>query len=198
MLTVAGVGPGNPKYLTIDVLEKIKSSEYILAFGRISKSLEEIRSDILPVTRVEDVIQYIEEKDKVLLLASGDPCFFGIVEFLKRKGVKIKEVVPGLSSFQYLMARLGKSWDGARFLSLHGREDSLDQVIGNRLTIILTDKTNTPAFISRRLKDLGLKGSMHIGYNLSYEDEIIKTIKIGQELEDESCLAVVVIENEVD
>ena len=29
MLTVAGVGPGNPRYLTVDVVEKIKEAEIL-------------------------------------------------------------------------------------------------------------------------------------------------------------------------
>lgn len=198
MLTVAGVGPGNPKYLTMEVLEEIQNSEYILAFGRVAKSLEGIRKDIVEINKVEDVIKYIKGKEKVLLLASGDPCFFGIIEFLKRKAIEIDKVLPGLSSFQYLMASLGKSWENGRFLSLHGREDSLDKVKENRLSIILTDRVNTPSFISRSLDDLNIRGLMHVGYNLSYENEVIKTIKIGEELEDMSSLAVVVVENEMD
>ncbi len=198
MLTVAGIGPGNPKYLTMEVLEEIQNSEYILAFGRVAKSLEGIRKDIVEINKVEDVIKYIKGKEKVLLLASGDPCFFGIIEFLKRKAIEIDKVLPGLSSFQYLMASLGKSWENGRFLSLHGREDSLDKVKENRLSIILTDRVNTPSFISRSLDDLNIRGLMHVGYNLSYENEVIKTIKIGEELEDMSSLAVVVVENEMD
>jgi len=198
LLTVAGIGPGNPKYLTMEVLEEIQNSEYILAFGRVAKSLEGIRKDIVEINKVEDVIKYIKGKEKVLLLASGDPCFFGIIEFLKRKAIEIDKVLPGLSSFQYLMASLGKSWENGRFLSLHGREDSLDKVKENRLSIILTDRVNTPSFISRSLDDLNIRGLMHVGYNLSYENEVIKTIKIGEELEDMSSLAVVVVENEMD
>ena len=196
-MTVAGVGPGNPKYLTMDVFERIKTSKYIIAFGRISKSLEEIRQDIVKVDRVDDVIQYIVGKDEVLLLASGDPNFFGIVEFLKRKAIEIGEVLPGLSSFQYLMTRLEKSWENAKFMSLHGREDCLEDMVDNPLTIILTDKVNTPSFISKRLEGLKIKGNMYVGFNLSYEDELISSIKIGEEIEDISPLAVVVIENEM-
>lgn len=198
MLTIAGIGPGNPRYLTLDVKKKIEEAEYILAFGRVAKSLEYIRKDIIQVNKVDEVIKYLDKDIEILLLASGDPNFFGIVDFIKKKEIKIKEVLPGLSSFQYLMAKLQKPWQNANFLSLHGRSGSLDNIKQNKLSILLIDKENTPSKISKDLYNLGIKGKMHVGYNLSYDEEIIITKNIGEEIEDISPLGVVVIENEMD
>ena len=143
-------------------------------------------------------MKHIDEQEDILLLASGDPCFYGILEFLKKKGVPVKNVLPGLSSFQYMMARLEKSWQGAYLLSLHGRNEGLENVKDNKLTIVLTDKDNTPSIISKRLYDLGVRGTIYAGFNLSYEDERLFNVNIGEEIEDISTLAVVVIENEMD
>lgn len=198
MLTIAGVGPGNPKYLTVDVLERIKRDQYILAFGRVADSLQNIRKDIVKVNRIDEVIDYLNKKKEVLLLASGDPNFYGIVEFLKRKDIYIKEILPGLSSFQYLMSKLEKSWQDANFISLHGRKASLEEVKTCPLTIILTDRDNTPSYINGKLNNMKIKGKMYIGYNLSYDNEVILNINIGDEVEDISPLAVVIIENEMD
>lgn len=198
MLTVAGVGPGDRKYLTKIVEEKLKEAEYILAFGRIGESLKDIRDDIRKVNRVDDVLKFIEEEKDILLLASGDPNFYGIVNFLKNKGVNIKEVLPGISSFQYMMSKLQKSWEEAKFLSLHGREEDLAKVKDNKLSVILIDKDNLPSNISKRLSDMGIKGNVYSGFNLSYENEKIICTKIGEEIEDVSSLGVVVVENEMD
>ncbi|MBU5675509.1 precorrin-6y C5,15-methyltransferase (decarboxylating) subunit CbiE [Alkaliphilus sp. MSJ-5] len=197
-MTIAGVGPGNPKYLTVEAKEAIEKAEYVLAFGRVSSSLKSIRDDFIQVNRVDDIIKHINIYNDLLLLASGDPNFYGIVDFLKKKGVLIKKVIPGISSFQYMMAKLEKSWQGANFLSLHGRDEGLEKVKKSYLTIILTDKENSPLVISRNLKMLGVKGTMYIGFNLSYDDEKIIKINIGEEVEDISPLSVVVIENEMD
>lgn len=198
MLTVAGIGPGNPKYLTRDVREKIENTKYVLGFGRVASTLKEIRSDIISVNKVDEILNYIEEDKETLLLASGDPNFFGIVDFLKRKEIKIDEVLPGISSFQYMMSKLQKPWQDANFLSLHGRSESLEEVKEHKTSIILIDKDNTPSFISKELFNLDIKGIIYAGFNLSYDDEKIIKVNIGEEIEDISSLGVVVIENEMD
>lgn len=198
MLIVAGIGPGNPNYLTYDVREKIENAKYILAFGRIANSLKEIRDDIVEVSKVEEIVNYIDDEKDTLLLASGDPNFFGIVDFLKRKGLGVKEVLPGISSFQYMMAKLQKSWQEGVFLSLHGRNENLESIRENRLSILLIDKYNLPSKISKDLYRLNIKGKIYAGFNLSYDDEKIIVRNIGEEIEDISSLGVVVIENEMD
>ena len=61
MLTVAGVGPGNPRYLTVDVVEKIKEAETIIAFGRVGHSIKTIRDDYIEVNRVDQVIEILDK-----------------------------------------------------------------------------------------------------------------------------------------
>ena len=198
MLTVAGVGPGNPKYMTVDVAEKIKNAEKILAFGRVGVSIKPIRDDYTQVNRVDEIIDFLNDEKNVLLLASGDPNFYGIVEYLKRKEISIKEVLPGISSFQYMMAKLKKPWQEAKFISLHGRSTELSLVKNYKLVVVLIDKCNNPSYISNELYNLGIRGTLYIGYNLSYEDEKIIKAEIGQNVEDYSSLGVVIVENEMD
>ena len=198
MLTIAGAGPGNPKYLTLDVAKKIKESNHIIAFGRVGQSIEPLGKDYLQVNRIDEIITHLEEEKDTLLLASGDPNFYGIVEYLKKKEIPIKEVLPGLSSFQYMMAKLKKSWQDARFISLHGRDFDLRKILNDKLIIALIDKDNQPSIISKRLYKLGAQGIIHVGFNLSYDDEKIIKANIGEEIENYSSLGVVVIEHEMD
>ena len=182
----------------MDVKTRIENAKYILGFGRIAKSLSSIRDDIVEVNRVDEILNYIDDHRDILLLASGDPNFFGIVDYLSRKGVMIKEVLPGLSSFQYLMAKLQKSWHGATFLSLHGRTENFESIKESKCSILLIDKDNTPNNISMKLHRLGIRGKLYAGFNLSYENEEIIVKSIGEEIEDISSLGVVVIENDMD
>ncbi len=197
MIIVAGIGPGNPKYLTGEVREAIEKSTCVLAFGRVAESLKHIRNNFIKVNTVEEVLNYSKAHRDILILASGDPCFYGILEYLRKKSISVDEVLPGLSSFQYMMSKLKKSWQNALLLSLHGRNEDLSKVVNSSLTVILTDKGNCPSIISSKLNGLGINGKIYIGYNLSYKDELIIEKNIGEEIIDVSPLAVVVIENEM-
>lgn len=196
MFIVAGVGPGNPKYLTVEVKEEIQKANRIVAFGRAAKTAKVLGKNVIEVTAVADVLKEIIKED-TLLLASGDSCFYGIVDYLKRNSIKIDRVLPGISSFQYLCAKLQISWQDALMLSLHGKEEDLYKCISSKKTILLLDKENSPSKVEKELVKLGLKGTMHIGYSLSYEDEEILSVAIGSGVTDNNKISLMVIENEM-
>jgi precorrin-6Y C5,15-methyltransferase (decarboxylating) len=57
-----------------------------------------------------------------VVLASGDPGFFGIVRLLTERNVTF-DVYPAVSSVATLFARAGVRWDDAVVVSAHGRGD---------------------------------------------------------------------------
>ncbi|WP_035378293.1 precorrin-6y C5,15-methyltransferase (decarboxylating) subunit CbiE [Fervidicella metallireducens] len=185
------------RYLTMEAVEIIKESEVVIAFGRISKTAEKLKGEIIAVNRVDEIIKNIDKNKKTAILASGDPCFYGVTEYLKRNGIEIDEIIPGLSSFQYMMAKLKKSWQDAALLSLHGREDGYERALKSRLSVLLTDSKNSPNEISKKLYEMGLRGTIYTGYNLSYDDECIIEKKVGEEIEKMGTISLVVIENEM-
>lgn len=56
----------------------------------------------------------------VVVLASGDPGFFGIVRALRKRGLR-PVVLPARSSVARAFALLGRSWDDVAVVSAHGR-----------------------------------------------------------------------------
>ncbi|MET7669138.1 precorrin-6y C5,15-methyltransferase (decarboxylating) subunit CbiE [Micromonospora luteifusca] len=56
-----------------------------------------------------------------VVLASGDPGFFGIVRPLRAAGLPLR-VVPAVSSVAAAFARVGLPWDGAAVVTAHGRD----------------------------------------------------------------------------
>ncbi|WP_425271175.1 precorrin-6y C5,15-methyltransferase (decarboxylating) subunit CbiE [Micromonospora arborensis] len=56
-----------------------------------------------------------------VVLASGDPGFFGIVRRLRAAGLPLR-VVPAVSSVAAAFARAGLPWDGAAVVTAHGRD----------------------------------------------------------------------------
>ena len=85
-------------------------------------------------------------------------------------------------------------------MSFHGREEEreekIQRIIISPLSIILTDKTNTPDNISKLLKSRNMQGKIYAGFDLSYSDEEIVEVDIGKDIINKSSLAVVVIESE--
>jgi precorrin-6Y C5,15-methyltransferase (decarboxylating) len=57
----------------------------------------------------------------VVVVAGGDPGFFGIVRALRARGHAV-EVFPAISSVARAFGRAGLSWDDAVVVSAHGRE----------------------------------------------------------------------------
>lgn len=198
MIRLVGMGPGSIRHVTAEALDRIRAADRVLAFGRIAKTAQEVRGDIQVLNRVDEALDRLEAGKDTVILASGDPCFYGILDLLQRRGAYVDEVVPGLSSMQYMMAKLKKSWQDAALISFHGREADIQAVKGCKTAIILADSKHTPGYISCCLRNNGLKGTIYAGFNLSYENELIVEVRIGEAIEDISPLALVVIENEVD
>ncbi|GAA2599583.1 precorrin-6y C5,15-methyltransferase (decarboxylating) subunit CbiE [Actinomadura fulvescens] len=77
------------------------------------------------VTAALDEIDAVTQGDAVdggvVVLASGDPGFFGIVRALRERG-HTPLVIPAVSSVAQAFARAGLPWDDAVVVSAHGRE----------------------------------------------------------------------------
>ena len=195
-LTVVGAGPGNIELLTQEAIRAIKDADIVAGFERIASDVRPIRNDVKTLKGISEILDLPIETKKVLVLASGDPCFFGITEFIKNKNIKIEKVITGISSMQYFMAKIQKQWQTLPFYSFHGRETYFTEMHSKDSFFILTDKTNNPDIISARLKEEGFKGRLFVGYNLSYPDESIEEYTIGDKIIVKSFLNTVLVQNE--
>lgn len=69
----------------------------------------------------EAVCRLAGESGPAVVLASGDPGFFGIVRRLRTAGLEPR-VLPAVSSVALAFARIGVPWDDAVVVSAHGRD----------------------------------------------------------------------------
>ncbi|WP_367326323.1 precorrin-6y C5,15-methyltransferase (decarboxylating) subunit CbiE [Streptomyces sp. HUAS ZL42] len=123
MITVVGTGTGAP--VDEDVLggaELVVGGRRHLEAVRLPEAAE--RVVLGPLAPALDVIgEYVEKERPVVVLASGDPGFFGIVRALaERFGPRRLHVRPGVSSVAAAFARIGLPWDDAAVVSAHGRD----------------------------------------------------------------------------
>jgi precorrin-6Y C5,15-methyltransferase (decarboxylating) len=94
----------------------------------------------------------------VVVLASGDPGFFGIVRLLaERFGRENLRVLPGVSSVALAFARAGLPWDDAITVSAHGRDPrrSVNVCRTHPKVAVLTSSEFGPAELARELEDTG-------------------------------------------
>src|SRR5260221_6646634 len=122
---------------------------------------------------------------KPVVLASGDPLFYGIARFLiKHVGADKVEVRPYLSSMQLAFARAGLSWEDAQFLSVHGRpmENLISASPDAKKIGIFTDKDNTPARCADYLMTMGWPADSQawICENLEGKDERVSEARLGE------------------
>ncbi|WP_096201120.1 precorrin-6y C5,15-methyltransferase (decarboxylating) subunit CbiE [Bacillus sp. FJAT-45350] len=93
---------------------------------------------------------------KTVVLASGDPLFYGIGSYLAKK-VNV-EIYPALSSIQQAFSKMKESWQDAVFLSIHGRsmKGLAQKVDGKEKVCLLTDETNSPSKLADYLLSFGM------------------------------------------
>ncbi|MFN8076224.1 MAG: precorrin-6y C5,15-methyltransferase (decarboxylating) subunit CbiE [Kineosporiaceae bacterium] len=84
-----------------------------------------------------------------VVLASGDPGFFGIVRRLRDRGLPVV-VHPGVSSVALAAARAGLPWDDLTVVSAHGRDPraALAVVRSGVACVVLTDAVTGPAQVA--------------------------------------------------
>lgn len=178
MIYIVGIGPGHKNYIMPKSLEIMNKSDIIIGFKRAIDALDFINNKKIYINKLNDIDKFIcSEENKynnISIVASGDPTFYGITNYIKSKTLLEIEIIPGISSFQYLTCKLKMPWNSAYLGSLHGRcGEFLEKINDNQLSIWLIDKENNPAVLCKILHEAEIKCKVIIGENLSYEDEII-------------------------
>lgn len=90
----------------------------------------------------------------VVVLASGDPGFFGIVRLLEERfGRESLRVMPAVSSVALAFARAGLRWDDAITVSAHGRDPrrAVNVCRAHPKVAVLTSPDFGPAELAREL-----------------------------------------------
>jgi len=129
-----------------------------------------------------DRVAELAEENKVCILASGDPLFFGIGALVVRRiGATHVEFIPAPSSMQWAFARIGLNWDDARFLSFHGR--STEGFVGRlkRLSKVacFTDEENSPRNLACLMVEFGEAAwTAWVCENLGGPDERVREFSI--------------------
>jgi cobalt-precorrin-7 (C5)-methyltransferase len=201
---IVGIGPGSRQYI-LPVAEKtIKDCDIVIGFKRAIKSIDYIDKEKFISKSLKEITDFINKNlDKIItIVASGDPGFYGITDYIKNNYSGRLQVIPGLSSFQYMMAKLNISWQGAHLGSLHGRDQQyIKEISKHTVSIWLTDKVNSPQNISLQIYKADIAAQVYVGENLSYLDEKIvagTSYEISKMDFSDLCVMVVINPNALD
>lgn len=185
---IIGVSGSRASSLLPEMRQLINQAELIFGgerlldmFPLISGQKVAIRHNLAEVT---EVIKANVGRKRMVVLASGDPNFYGIAKYLTSKlGKDIFEIIPNVSSMQLAFAKIKESWDDATFTSVHSRpiEDIVETVRSSHKIGIFTDEEHTPAAIARVLLAHGVDGyQAYVCQELGGEDErVIETDLYG-------------------
>jgi precorrin-6Y C5,15-methyltransferase (decarboxylating) len=117
-----------------------------------------------------------EDEGPAVVLASGDPGYFGVVRALRERRIRVA-VLPALSCVQRLAARLGRSWDDLAVVSAHGRSfrPALNVCRARPSVAVLTGPGAGPAEIGAGLD--GWRRTLVVAENLGGRGERLSTME---------------------
>ena len=121
------------------------------------------------------------EEGNAVVLASGDPLFYGIGSYLSTK--LDVEIYPYLSSIQLAFSRLKERWQDAYFTSVHGRsmKGLAQRIDGYKKVAILTDEQNSPSALANYLLSFGMtEYKMFVAENLGGETERCQLLSLEE------------------
>ena len=136
-------------------------------------------------------------------MVSGDTGFHSLRHFLKETFPHSNiELYPGISSFQYLYAKLGLGYETAFLASMHGRDvNFIEKIKASSSVFLLTDRKNNYQTIAEQLVNNGMGNfPMHIGNRLSYANEEIISLEakdVGSLTSDFSLCSVIIQNPEI-
>jgi precorrin-6Y C5,15-methyltransferase (decarboxylating) len=160
MKTVTIIGMGmTPQDLTGEHLKIIEEAEILIGgkrllgyFGHCSAQKKTIDKNLAGLI---DFIKDRRASRSIVVLASGDPLFFGIgARLVTALGGENVVIYPNISSVAAAFARIKEPWSNVPVVSLHGRhnEGALLRVLEKENVVaVLTDPKNSPDRLSQRL-----------------------------------------------
>jgi len=158
VITVVGTGTGAPApQEAVAGAELVVGGRRHLDAVRLPEGAERIV--LGPLAPALDAMEPYVGKDRpVVVLASGDPGFFGIVRALaERFGPERLDVRAGVSSVAAAFARVGLPWEDAVVVSAHGREPrtAVNVCRAHPKVAVLTGPGAGPAELGAALRDSG-------------------------------------------
>lgn len=162
-MTIHIIGLGqDPDNLPDDTRTLLDHAQVLVGGRALLEHFDGHPAEKLPITTpLEDVYATMAARQadglEVVVLADGDPLFFGIgTSLIERFGPEDVRIYPNVTTLQAAAARLKIPWQGIRTVSLHGRNDyrpMFSALLEARWVAVFTDNRNIPSAIAQSILD---------------------------------------------
>jgi precorrin-6B C5,15-methyltransferase / cobalt-precorrin-6B C5,C15-methyltransferase len=174
--------------LTPKALEIIREAQVLVGGRRLLDYFPQHRAMKIPLGKNPEgtlkQLPVLAEAKRLVVLASGDPSFYGIGSLVvKVLGAEQVVIHPNLTAVQIVCARLKITWQDATIISLHGRTwEPLDAALDQSGPLIIyTDPVHSPGEIARYLLDRGLtKSRLCVAENLGQDTERVTWMSLAE------------------
>lgn len=180
LVNIVGIGPGNPELLTGEARQAIAKSNILIGDKRMLAAFADSSKTVYDTIKTSAIAEIAAKadpaKDVLAVLVSGDVGFFSLAKTISGKLPDCKCVrYCGISSLVYFASKLQLSWDDAKIVSMHGREQNLMAAVAqNKKVFSLTGGEHSPQALCAQLCEHGLSQvQVYVGENLSYPEEKI-------------------------
>jgi precorrin-6Y C5,15-methyltransferase (decarboxylating) len=178
-VTVIGVDGGT---LAPGGAELVAKASLVVGGRRHLDRLAPDAQDTVELGPLADAISRLPEYagDKALqdavVLASGDPGFFGVLRSLRAAGIAVT-VLPAVSSVQRIVALAGRQWDDVTVVSAHGRDigPALNVCRTHRAVVVLTGPGAGPAELGAGLR--GWRRNLVVAEDIGGPAEQVSTVE---------------------
>jgi precorrin-6Y C5,15-methyltransferase (decarboxylating) len=185
---ILGVGNDGLGGLTGRARELLQRADLVLGSEATLGLVRELKAERLAIgPDLAEVVQTLENnlgKKRMVVVASGDPLFYGVARYLcDRLGKDHFEVLPHVSSMQLAFARVKESWEEAYLTNLatHSLETVLDRVRTADTVGLFTSENDDPPRIARQLLARGLDYfRAYVCENLGGPDERVTQGELGE------------------
>lgn len=178
---VVGIGGDGLAGLTSRARELVSTSEILVGSESALRLLPEVNAERISIgsdlNEVTESLRVNFGKKRIVVVATGDPLFYGVARYLcDRLGKERFEVLPHVSSMQLAFARVKETWEDAYLTDLSTRslDDVLDRIRIADTVGLFTSENHHPARIARELLVRGLDYfRAYVCENLGGKDERI-------------------------
>jgi precorrin-6Y C5,15-methyltransferase (decarboxylating) len=189
---IIGIGDDGPVGLTEEARARIESADLVIGATALTATLPECKAERWdPQGDFQAVVDKIEghESEDVVVMASGDPLFYGVARFLcHHLGKDRFEVIPHVSSMQLAFARVKESWDEAYLTNLATQDPQrvVERIRTAEKVGLFTTEELTPAALAQLCLDRNIDYfTVYVCENLGSPDERVTRGELAEVAEQE-------------